>query len=391
MAGPHTDDARRATLQAAGARGPAVDELLRYGLSLADVSGRPGAPVPNDDEPHVICWQDYVTDACARGVLTVLQERFVQLRCPVRPGISGDADYRAATRQGRFERAAAYTPGLGLAHPEGMLLSIVPTMAGRVPVLVVGDRADFERVVQALTSRNEPAPVPLSMGACMVSGLINWDRVQRHRDAWQRASPAAGEAAWSEEFTRLAAQKALYQDRLIILARGPYSGVEPGPDGESPDAWLARSLVIRQGHECAHYFTWRVFGTIRTHVFDELLADFVGLVRAYGRYSARIARRCLGIEGARATGASGRLDNYRGHPPVSPEAFAVLEVLARTATDNLERAWDARAETHGLDGLARFAWALCHLTLDDLASDAFAPAFDAADARWTHSWRPQHA
>ncbi len=383
------DDARRSNLASAGARGEVVDELLRYGASLADVAGRRGAPIPHDDEPHVGSWVGYEAEARATGALSSLQKRFVQLRCPIRAGISEDADYRAATRQGLFDRAAAFPAGPDYLQPDQMLLSIVPTMAGRVPVLTIDDRADFERVVQALTSRNEPSPVPPSMGACMVSGLINWDRVRRHREGWQRAHPAAGDAEWSQEFTWLAGQKPLYQDRLIILARGPYSGVDPGADGQSPDGWLDRSLVIRREHECAHYFTWRVFGTIRTHVFDELLADFVGLVRAYGTYSGSLARRCLGIEGVLAPGVGRRLDNYRGQPPVSAAAFDVLEALARTATGNLERAWSSRRSApHHPEALARLSWALCHLTLDDLASDAFETTLAAAEARWGDEVRP---
>jgi hypothetical protein len=140
---------------------------------------------------------------------------------------------------------------------------------------------------------------------------------------------------------------------------------------------LARSLVIRREHECAHYFTWRVFGTIRTHVFDELLADFVGLVRAYGHYPGALARRFLGVD-AEGRRLGGRLDNYRGSPPVSDAAFDVLAVLAARATATLERAWAASRAPNDLPTLTEWCWALCHLPLDALAAEDFAARHAAA-------------
>lgn len=358
---------RESVLRSAGACGADVGTLLAYGESLASVTGRTGAPLPLADEAHIEAWLDYAAEAATRGTLATLRDRFVQLSCPIEAGISQTPGYRAATRQGRFEELTAAGLTLGLEQPDAIELAVVATPAGRVPVLVAGTRADFETLARALTARNEPELIPASFGACLVSGLINWDRVARHRRAWQAEHPEADDAAWADEFRRLAADKARYQDRLILLSRGPYSNVA-GPAGESADVWLARSLVIRREHECTHYFTWRVFGAIRTHVFDELLADFVGLVRASGRYSGELARRCLGLDAA-GRRVGGRIDNYRGTPPLPDAAFDVVAVLAARATANLERAWDAAGcRGDDLAVVSRWAWALCHLPLDALAA-----------------------
>jgi hypothetical protein len=364
-------DHRVATLRAAGASGAVVDELLAYGTSLAAASKRAGAPIPDGDEPHVAVWREYADEAASRGAIEALRPRFAQLSCPIEAGISQTPEYRAATRQGRFEDLVGLGRRLALAEPDGIVLTLEPTMAGQVPILVAGVRADFEALVRALTARNEPEAIPASAGACLVSGLINWDRVARYRAAWE-ASDAAKGADWSAEFKRMAADKAAYQDRLILLSRGPYSNI----DTDEAD-WLERSLVIRREHECAHYFTWRVFGTIRTHVFDELLADFVGLVRAYGRYPGALARRFLGID-ADGRRLGGRLDNYRGSPPVSDPAFDVLAVLAARATATLERTWAASGASNDLPTLRDWSWALCHLPLDALAADDFAARHAAA-------------
>jgi hypothetical protein len=82
--------------------------------------------------------------------------------------MSQEDAYRDATRKGRVAEADAFVPGLTLTHPEHVELAICPTMAGRVPVIVAGDREDFVALVQALTDRNEPVPVPAAVGACIV-------------------------------------------------------------------------------------------------------------------------------------------------------------------------------------------------------------------------------
>ena len=177
-----------------------------------------------------------------------------------------------------------------------------------MPVLVAGDRADFETLVQALTSRNEPVPIPPAMGACLVKGLNNWSRVAAYRAEWQAQHAGADDAAWSEEFQRLVPRKELYQDRLVILSTGPYSAV-PAADVGLPDSvWTESSVRIRQEHELTHLFVHRVFGVMRTHVFDEIVADFVGLARAFGTYRPDLALRFLRTRGisagtARAAGS----------------------------------------------------------------------------------------
>jgi hypothetical protein len=354
-------------------------ELTAYG------AGQPGGrdtncatlAFPLDDEPHVARWMAYEQDARepGTGAFAALQRRFVQLRFPITEGLSKDDEYRRATLRGQFDAADAYAPGLVLESPEALRLSIESTIAGRIPVIVTGPRADFVALVRAMTERNEPAVVPTSMGACIVSGLNNWDRVAQYRAQWEAASGIedADERAeaWGSEFRAFASQKSRYQDRCIILSRGPYSAVS-AQDAGLPDAeWLARSLVIRREHECTHYFTYRVFGVMRNNLLDELIADFVGIVRAFGTYRPELALRCLGLEAADRYRAGGRLENYRGTPPLSDAAFLVLQQLARRGVRNLDQVSRAHAaELSDLATLARLTCALFSLTLEELASEA---------------------
>lgn len=294
--------------------------------------------LPLAEEAHLDAWRSYAREAADRGVAAVLTEKLVQLQFPVRSGISEEPAYRAATRQGGPVPTAGEP--LRLERPEGLELWIRPTVAGAVPVLVSGCREDFVTLVQALTGRNEPVPVPPWMGACLVKGLVNWDRVERYRRAWEERSgtTGGGEAAWQEELARLRQRKEQYQDTLILLSRGSYSDVPAAETGRDEAQWLADSLLLRSEHECFHYFTWRLFGRIRSHLLDELLADMVALVAVYGTYRKETALRCLGIAGSASDELlpAARLLHYRGDPALPDEAIPELVPLAARAAAGLE-------------------------------------------------------
>ncbi len=364
------DAFRSQVLQTCGASPDVAGELLAYNENPFTSASRLPPAFPLPDEPHIESWLAYEADAREAGAFEALRRRFVQLRFPIQAGISTEDAYRAATLRGLFAEADRFSPGVILRRPSALDLVVHPTMAGRVPVLVVEDREDFVALVQAFSERNEPAPVPDAMGACIVTGLNNWDRIASYRAAWALAQgDAASAEAWAEEFQRLVPRKERYQDRFIMLSRGPYSATSAREAGLDEPEWLARSIVIRREHEFTHYFTYRVFGVMRNNILDELVADFVGLVRAFGRYPADLALRVLGLESFPRYRPGGRLECYRGRPALSDEAFDVLGRLTFQAVQNLERlAATDRDLLQDLGGLARVTFALVGLTLEELAS-----------------------
>ena len=346
-----------------------MDELLAYGEQPCRAGSAPEFPLP--DEPHVASWLRYERQARDRGSLDALRDHLVQLRFPVREGISSEDAYRQATRQGRIDAAGTFAPGLLLTDSESVRLDVLPTIAGRVPVIVAGDRADFERLVQALSGRNEPIDVPPAMGACLVKGLNNWSRVAEYRDAWQPDHPGSD---WSEGFAELIPQKALYQDRFIILSSGPYSNLSPADSGMDEQRWLSTSLAIRREHELTHYFVYRVFGVMRTHVFDEIVADFVGIGRALGGYHPGLALRCFGLEEYPRYRDGGRLQMYYADAALSPRAIEVVQTLTHRAVmrlGDLARDWP-RDRWKDLAAVGRTTYALSLLTLEELASEEIA-------------------
>jgi hypothetical protein len=359
-----TREQRAATLVNFGAAPEACEELLAY----TDQRFQP-PPVwpafPLSDEPFAAIWDEYAAEADQVGVWAVLQRRLVQLRFPVQAGMSQTEDYRAATLRGVAPEGLTTATGLPLRQPESLRLTVWPNPAGRIPVLEVPDREDFVALLQALGYRNEPAQVPASQGAGIVSGLTNWDRVARYRRQWQAADPAHDDSAWPAELRCLAPRKELYQDRLLLLSTGPYSGTPAEPLGLTPEDWRQSSVVLRRAHEGLHYFTLRVFGSMRNNLLDEILADYAGIVAVLGHYRADWFLRFMGLENYPHYRAGGRLENYRGKPPLSPAAMRVLEALVVAAAKNLE---DHDRRLRGGDvNVGSVLSRLCECSLEELA------------------------
>lgn len=341
---------RTEILQSLGATPAQIEELLAYNDNVFDHSGvKVRFPLP--DELSVAAWERYAAEGNRIGVFACLQKYLVQLRFPIEAGISETEKYRAVTRRG------ATPPNdnlLELVRPEALQLVIHPTPSGRIPVLSTGHRADFVTLVQALLMKNEPGQVPPSMGACMVAGFNNWDRVHEYRQRF----------AGLLETHPL--QKEHYQDRFIILSDGPYSHIPADQMGYDADEWKRLSYIIRREHECTHYFTRRVFDSMRNNLIDELMADYMGIVAAHGSYRADWFLRFMGLEDFPQYREGGRLQNYRGN--LSDGAFDILKQLVKRAAENLA-VFDQKygAEIH--PRLALMLMAMTYFTLEEFATE----------------------
>lgn len=156
-------------------------------------------------------------------------------------------------------------------------VELYQSFAGRIPVLHAKDRKDFEGLLCAIFYQGEPRPIPASMGASMIKG---WKDV-------------TGQA-----------------HRVILLSDGYYSAVAPEDMGLSPAEWKEKSFLLRRAHECTHYYTLRAYEFMNNHWKDELIADTMGLIEAFGEYKSAHFLRFMGLENHPAYREGGRLQNY---------------------------------------------------------------------------------
>ncbi len=352
-----------------------IEELLTYNENKFEFNHNPNDPLnfPLKSEPHVQIWENYKTIADKIGTHNSLSSSLVQLKFPVAEGISKNEQYLKATRKGEIEDNFVFEGGLQLTEPENLQLEIKETLAGSIPVIIAPNRQDFVLLIQALTKRNEPIPVPDSMGACIIGGYNNWDRIKKYRQQWEINNPNhCTPQNWNQEFQRLKLQKELYQDRFIILSRGFYSNVSASQLNLTDEQWQKLSQNIRLEHECTHYFTRRVFNYMGNNLLDELIADYQGIVSTLGYFRGDWFLHFMGLESYPDYRQGGRLENYQGNPPLSEGALKILHKLVKQATENLENFHQKSFSSPptNQENLS-LLMALTNITLEELASEDF--------------------
>ncbi|KAB7725706.1 hypothetical protein F5984_25640 [Rudanella paleaurantiibacter] len=249
---------------------------------------------------------------------------------------------------------------------EALRLTLHESLAGPVPVLTVPDDADFVRLVQCLLHKNNPVTVPSSMGALLVNGVNNWERIRGLKTEWESTEQVG---SWNEQFTRhVLPDRSLYKDKLIILSTKPYSNVSAEQVGVDPDQWASYSLAIRLEHECTHLYTLNRFGSASNNLHDELVADYMGICKAAGHFRKEWMLAFMGLENYPVYRKGARLENYVGNAQLSTESFGQLTGLIKRAIDTIDHfdthAGEMRSDQ---DGACRMD-ALCLTDLAVLAS-----------------------
>ncbi|MCR4626995.1 MAG: radical SAM protein [Treponema sp.] len=195
----------------------------------------------------------------------------------------------------------------GFCTSENDSLFFIQTPVGLVECVYLENRADFERLIQILVYRCEDTAVPASMGACTVRNLVNWRKIEAHKAEYLAAS--GNPFAWQEEFKEFTKKKENYRENLIIISKGAYSAVPAEEIGMETDLWIEISRRLRLYHECTHIICRDLCPKYVSPLWDEVLADCIGLCAATGSYNPTVAERLLGID-SYGWYNGGRLENY---------------------------------------------------------------------------------
>lgn len=158
-----------------------------------------------------------------------------------------------------------------LKDPSGFSITIANHACGAVPVLTVSHHDDFVLIIRCLAHRCENIPVRNTVHAQAVAGLIHWGMI-REFDAKSRC-------------------------QLLILHRAPYSSLDASsiPNNPNLDQWLEQSQRWRLEHELTHIACRKLAGEMRINLFDELIADAIGMKTALGSFHADLFRQGLGL------------------------------------------------------------------------------------------------
>ena len=253
--------------------------------------------------------------SCKQGLTNeTMRNKVIEKLADIYPQLCLDPDrdpierYQAIVRRGE----QPHTRDLAGYHGDPRdRIETVDTPVGSVMTVFLFDRSDFKRFVRnMMAAKKGPQEIiPKTQGAATIIAF-NWPKIFAHKKAFLVEAKLQGvaEPDWSAEFKRFTADKTNYQDTLIVLSSGPYSNVTAADVGLSEEEWLEKSAVIRQYHECTHVICRKQWPDKIDAVWDELVADAIGIYAAYGRYDAGLEEKFLGIRDGKYTG--GRLENY---------------------------------------------------------------------------------
>ncbi len=221
---------------------------------------------------------------------------------------------------------------------------------------------DFNTVLNAFLNKNEPKPMPNSMGAAMIKGFNNWSRINALKEKWLNKNPFGD---WSAHFMKnIVPQKALYQDKFIVLSTKEYSGVFAEDLGLSICEWKQLSVQIRLAHECVHYFTHKYYGLMSNNMHDELIADYMGIRKAKGAFDLKWFLKFIGLEKYPMYRKGARFENYLGNPPLSKAAFEMVRTIVKKAAKNIAAFDQKLACSSNESSVIR---ALCSMSLLEMA------------------------
>ncbi|WP_205006608.1 DUF7005 family protein, partial [Escherichia coli] len=96
--------------------------------------------------------------------------------------------------------------------------------------------------VQKTAYRCEPNEIPKSMGAIMINGLNNWEKIHMSLEIKRNVSYLPNNDPSDSDFFN---DKDNYQDSLIVLSSDFYSSLDASYTPYTKEEWLNISLEIR--------------------------------------------------------------------------------------------------------------------------------------------------
>ena len=247
-----------------------MQSLSEYCLPFKGAANHwPAFPLATDERDR--WWQDWFKELDPSQHWHELRTVLPQLWIRPDPGASQSSSYQRLVLQGEAPSNADIEQALALKDPKAPILSLVDHPCGSLPVLSLDNHDDFIAVVQCLAHRCEPASLQPTVHAQAVSGLIHWGLI-REVSRNNRA-------------------------QLLILHRAPYSSLPATgiPGTPTEEQWLMQSQHWRLHHELTHIACRRLVDEMRLNLFDELIADALGMIASLGEFSADLFRRGLGL------------------------------------------------------------------------------------------------
>ncbi|WP_336704656.1 DUF7005 family protein [Chryseobacterium indologenes] len=320
--------------------------------------------VASEENACVEFWKYYLqkTD---ESHFQILKDFYPQLYFPIETEINKTEDYINAVLKGKDSFKNLQTH-LFLNHAEGISIQLHKDISGTIPVISINDSQDFVVIAQSLLYKNNPKPIPSSMGAFLANGINNWERIHALKKEWIENRPSNN---WNNEFSKnILPIPELYKDKIIVVSTKPYSNIQAAHLGLSEDEWKAYSYSIRLEHECTHLYTLQRYGCASNNLHDELIADYIGIAKTLGNYNKEWMLAFMGLENYPQYREGSRLENYIDRIDISGDRFQDLTKIIKNAIETIAGFDEELGSIQSIqDQIVRIE-ALCETDLIDIAS-----------------------
>ena len=241
----------------------------------------PDLPLADDAAAH--WWTQWMANNAEAEHWTELRKVLPQLWIKPQQDVCKTERYKALVLRGETAEPIDKEQAPRLSDPQGFRFFLKKHPCGTLPVMTFENHDDFVLAKRCLAHRGEPVNVQPSVHAQAIAGLIHWGLI-RDVSRQQRCE-------------------------ILMLHRAPYSSLPVSmiPGQDEPELWIDLSQTWRLEHELTHIACKRLVGEMRINLFDELIADAIGMLTALGYFNAEVFRHGLGLnakggimDGARA-------------------------------------------------------------------------------------------
>lgn len=239
--------------------------------------------------------------------------RYNQLYLTPEKGVSGTGLYSDIVRYGKVPPEIdekIKKEGLsGFKGSEKDMLFSEDTPFGKVDVLFLQERSDFERFVQIMVYSCEPVSVASGIQSAEILGVTNWRKIEGHMNDY--LSGGGSSLSWRDELRSFTSNKQNYQDTILVIGSGGYCGLTAEEAGFDNEAWEEISVKIKIYSACSRYIVRKLFSDYRDIIWEEMLSDCAGLLYALDRYDTSLAKKFFGVS-RKGYDRRGKLINFIG-------------------------------------------------------------------------------
>jgi hypothetical protein len=276
-------------------------------------------------------WHNCSKNNDVEPIFGTLKRCYPQLNFPIETGVEKTELYKDFVLRGKTDFTNLKSC-LELNDPKSIKLEVGKNLAGKIPVLTISNEEDFVKIIQSLLHKNNPVEIPHSMGAVLINGINNWERINILKNRWLAKNPLGN---WNQEFSKVIPNKFLYKDKLIILSTKPYSNIPAGRLGLTDETWISHSISIRKEHEFTHLYTLKRYGLASNNLHDELIADYIGIIKTIGHFEKNWMLNFMGLEEFPKYRRGARLENYIKENRLSQEDFKQLIAVVKKAIETI--------------------------------------------------------